>query len=111
MIPTSPSGRWLDRLDRMQRFFDGPIPAPDRRWVFADPDPAVRSATEAWGDLARESVRRAWRLRRIATAAPTPRERRSAVNALREEAAWRRHCRARMHAASETGAVAGTSAP
>jgi hypothetical protein len=106
MIPASPSGRWLDRLDQMQRFFDGPIHAPDRRWVFADPDPVVRSASEAWGDLARESARRADRLRRILRTAPSPRARRAATDALDIEVAWRLHCLARGRAARAPNPIA-----
>ncbi|MCC7047249.1 MAG: hypothetical protein IT562_11090 [Alphaproteobacteria bacterium] len=92
MIQDSPSGRWLERLDRLQRFFDGPIPAHERRWIFADPGPVARSASARWRDLADESGRRADRLRRRAREAPTPRERRAATAALAEELAWQRHC-------------------
>ncbi|MCC6470223.1 MAG: hypothetical protein IT563_18020 [Alphaproteobacteria bacterium] len=103
MIQDSPSGRWLDRLDRLQCFFDGPIPAPERRWIFADPGPAARSASDAWHDLAEDSRRRAERLRRRARHAATPRERRSAAVALAEERDWQRHCRDRMNATRTDG--------
>lgn len=106
MIPASPSARWLDRLDQLQRLFDGPIPAPDRRWIFADPDLAVRSASETWSDLARESAERTDRLRRILRAAPTSRPRRAATDALDVEIAWGRHCLARGRTACEPSAIA-----
>jgi len=82
-------------LDRLQRFHDGPIPAPERRWIFADPDPVVRSASARWNDLAGESAERVNRLRHAARAAASFRARNAACDALAVEMDWQRHCRAR----------------
>lgn len=104
MIPDAPSGRWLDRLERLQRFYDGPVPAPERRWIFADPDPAVRSASETWNALAQESEERARGLRTAIFVAASPGACKAVRDALRAERAWGRHCRARSRAeAAQTG--------
>lgn len=104
MIPDAPSGRWLDRLDRLQRFYDGPIPAAVRRRIFADPDPTVRSASDTWNALALESEERALTLRSAVSTAASPRACKAVRDALRAERAWGRHCRARSRAeAAQTG--------
>ncbi len=33
MIQTTPAARALDRLARLERLYDGPVPAPLRRWA------------------------------------------------------------------------------
>jgi hypothetical protein len=108
MIPDPPSARWLDRLDRLQRRYDGPIPAGERRWIFADPGPTARSAPAAWSALARDSAERIARLQRTIDAAPSPRERRAAGEALAEERTWLHHCRARAVVAAEAGREAAS---
>jgi hypothetical protein len=85
----------LIRLRRAERFYDGPIPRPLRRRIFAapapgDPPPARDSA--AWRDLARESARRLRRLKPLQGFTGTAEARRAAERAYRRELAWCREC-------------------
>jgi len=40
VIQTPPAGVALDRLARLERLYDGPIPAPLRRWALSGMPPA-----------------------------------------------------------------------
>jgi hypothetical protein len=95
MIRTSPSGRWLDRLNGLQRFYDGPIPADERQWIFADPGRDIESAAETWNRLARESAARLASLEAAERSAGSAHARRATADALAAERDWWRHCRDR----------------
>src|SRR5262249_27192978 len=95
-------GARLDRLARLERFYEGPIPPPLRAQVLGEPSAPDRFEAGQWATLFQESRERIARLRRRAGTlshppaphppASDPTTRDDLALALRQERAWMRQC-------------------
>lgn len=100
MILNLPAGAWHDRLARLERFYDGPIPPPLRRQALAEPSAPDRFEAGRWHKLLGESRVRLQQMRRRGAALSNHAARDGIALALRQERRWMRQCQRR----SRTGA-------
>ncbi len=82
----------LNRLNYAERFYDGPIPPPLRRRIFASPATDDDGDGDTWRQLARESVQRLRGLKPAVGFAASPEARLAATRAYRRELQWFREC-------------------